>query len=319
MDDGGAASAAAGDGAHLLNHDGGAGPLGDGGTRPVNHDGGACPLGDGGAASAAAGGAAHPFANDGGARSAAGDGARPRIAVSFVRGAPSHPAWFSQRLADLARRAADGLRAAGAEPVVLDSASGHVFSALDYDGVVVLGGGDVDPARYGGDTDEPTVHCVDTGADEAEIDLVNGAIENGRPVLGICRGLQLINVAFAGSLFEDLGADSIHKIHQPQPPMASHPVQIAPDSLLGAALGTGTVTVQSGHHQAVRRLGDRLRVVATAADGVVEAVELARPDEGWLLAVQWHPEEPGSPDGQLHALLEPFVEACRQAPVDVAG
>ena len=246
-------------------------------------------------------------------------GARPRIAVSYVREAPSHPAWFSKVLADLAQRAADGLSAAGAEPVVLNSASGHVFSALDYDGVVILGGGDVDPARYGGDTDEPTIHCVDTGADEAEIDLVNGAIENGRPVLGICRGLQLINVAFAGSLFEDLGPDSLHKIHQSQPPMANHSVHIAPDSLLASALGTDAITVQSGHHQAVRRLGDRLRVVATAADGVVEAVELARPDEGWLLAVQWHPEEPGSPDGQLQALLKPFVEACRQTPLGMAG
>jgi putative glutamine amidotransferase len=270
-------------------------------SRPEDDDGGARPLGDDGGA--------HPLH----------DGARPRLAVSYVRDAPSHPAWFSKVLADLAQRAAAGLSAAGAEPIVLNSASGHVFSALDYDGVVILGGGDVDPARYGGDTDEPTVHCVDTGADETEIDLVHGAIENGRPELGICRGLQLINVAFAGSLIEDLGPDSLHKIHQPQPPMASHPVQIAPDSLLASALGTDAITVQSGHHQAVRRLGDRLRVVATAADGVVEAVELARPDEGWLLAVQWHPEEPGSPDGQLHALLKPFVEACRQTPVGMAG
>ena len=267
----------------------------------MDDDGGARPLGDGGA------------------RGVGDGGARPRIAVSYVRAAPSHPAWFSKRLAELAQRAADGLRAAGAEPVVLDSASGHVFSALDYDGVVILGGGDVDPARYAGDIDEPTVHCVDTAADETEIDLVKGAVENARPVLGICRGLQLINVAFAGSLVEDLGPDSLHKIHQPQPPMATHPVQIAPDSLLASALGTDTITVQSGHHQAVRRLGDRLRVVASAADGVVEAVELARPDEGWLLAVQWHPEGPGSPDGQLQALLKPFVEACRQTPAGMAG
>ena len=237
---------------------------------------------------------------------------RPRIAVSYARDAASHPAWFSDVLASLARHAAAGLKAAGADPVVVNSASGHVFSALDYDGVVILGGGDVDPARYGGDIDEKTVHGVDTAADETEIDLVKGALANGRPVLGICRGLQLINVAFAGTLCEDLGPESFHKIHRPQPPMASHPVRIAPDSLLAEALGTGEVAVQSGHHQAVRRLGDRLRVVATAADGVVEAVELARPDEGWLLAVQWHPEEPGSPEGQFQALLKPFVEACRK-------
>jgi putative glutamine amidotransferase len=243
---------------------------------------------------------------------------RPRIAVSYAQDALSHPAWFSEVLTGLAQHAAAGLVAAGADPVVINSASDHVFSALDYHGVVILGGGDVDPSRYGGDTDERTVHGVDTAADETEIDLVKGAIENGRPVFGICRGLQLINVAFAGSLMEDLGPDSFHKIHQPRPPMASHPVQIAPDSLLAAALGTGDITVQSGHHQAVRRLGDRLRVVATAADGVVEAVELARPDEGWLLAVQWHPEEPGSPEGQFQALLKPFVEACRHTAAGLA-
>src|SRR6185312_151495 len=103
-----------------------------------------------------------PVDDDGGASTVGEDGgARPRIAVSYVRAAPSHPAWFSKVLADLAQRAAAGLSAAGAEPIVLNSASGHVFSALDYDGVVILGGGDVDPARYAGDIDEPTVHCVD--------------------------------------------------------------------------------------------------------------------------------------------------------------
>jgi putative glutamine amidotransferase len=238
-------------------------------------------------------------------------GARPRIAVSYAQDAPSHSAWFSQELAGLARNAVAGLEAAGADAVVIDSASGHVYTAVDFDGVLVLGGGDVDPSRYGGNTAEPTVHGVDTTADETEIDLVIGAVENGRPVFGICRGLQLINVAFAGSLFEDLGPDSVHKVHRENPPMTGHTVTVEPGTLLADVLGAGEVTVQSGHHQAVRRLGDRLRVSATAADGVVEAVELARPDEGWLLAVQWHPEEAGSPAGQLQALLAPFVEACR--------
>jgi putative glutamine amidotransferase len=237
---------------------------------------------------------------------------RPRIAVSYAQDAASHPAWFSEVLADLARRAVAGLDVAGANAVVINASSGHVFTAKDYDGVLILGGGDVDPARYGGNTAEPTVHCVDTAADETEIDLVIGAVENGRPVLGICRGLQLINVAFAGSLTEDLGPESLHKIHQERPPMATHPVAIGRGTLLAGALGPGETMVRSGHHQAVRRLGDRLRVVAAAPDGVVEAVELARRDEGWLLAVQWHPEAEGTPDGQLEALLEAFVTACRE-------
>jgi putative glutamine amidotransferase len=240
---------------------------------------------------------------------------RPRIAVSYAHTAASHPPRFSAHLGELAACAAAGVEAAGGHAVVIDSASGQVFSAEDFDGVLILGGGDVDPARYGGNGAEPTIHCVDTQADETEIDLVVGAHELGKPVFGICRGLQLINVAFGGSLVEDLGQDSAHKIHQENPPMAAHKVSIQPGSLLAAALGAGPVAVQSGHHQAARRLGDRLRVVAVADDGVVEAVELARPDEGWLLAVQWHPEDGGSPDGQLAALMVPFVEACRGAQV----
>ncbi|NKX55170.1 gamma-glutamyl-gamma-aminobutyrate hydrolase family protein [Arthrobacter mobilis] len=236
---------------------------------------------------------------------------RPRIAVSFARTAASHPPHFAAELARLAARAAAGVEAAGGDAVVIDSASGEVFSAEDFDGVLILGGGDVDPARYGGNAAEPTVHGVDTRADETEIDLVVGAHELGKPVLGICRGLQLINVAFGGSLIEDLGKESVHRIHQEQAPMAVHKVGIEPDSILAGALGTGPVPVQSGHHQAVRRLGDRLHVVARADDGVVEAVELDRPDEGWLLAVQWHPEDEGSPEGQLAALMAPFVAACR--------
>jgi putative glutamine amidotransferase len=238
---------------------------------------------------------------------------RPRIAVSYARTAASHPPRFSAHLGELAARAAAGVEAAGGHAIVVDAASGQVFSAEDFDGVLILGGGDVDPARYGGDTAEPTVHGVDTQADETEIDLVVGAHELGKPVFGICRGLQLINVAFGGTLIEDLGRDSVHKVHQEDPPMAAHKVSIRPGSLLAAALGPGPVAVQSGHHQSARRLGDRLRVVAAADDGVVEAVELARPDEGWLLAVQWHPEDDGSPNGQLEALMVPFVAACRSA------
>ncbi|NKX49386.1 gamma-glutamyl-gamma-aminobutyrate hydrolase family protein [Arthrobacter deserti] len=238
---------------------------------------------------------------------------RPRIALSYARTAPGHPPRFAAELARLAARAAAGVEAAGGDAVVIDSSSGTVFRAGDFDGVLILGGGDVDPARYGGNSAEPTIHGVDSQADETEIDLVLGAYGQGRPVFGICRGLQLINVAFGGSLVEDLGRESVHRVHQEDAPMALHKVCVEPGSMLAGALGTGPVAVQSGHHQAVRRLGDRLQVSATADDGVVEAVELARPEEGWLVAVQWHREDEGSPDGQLAALLEPFVTACREA------
>ena len=204
------------------------------------------------------------------------------------------------------------MEAAGGDAVVLDAASGGVFSVEDYDGVVILGGGDVDPARYGGDMAAPDLHGVDTAADEAEIDLAVGAAETGRPLLGICRGLHVINVAFGGSLIEDLGPDSAHKIHRENAGMAVHEVGIEPGTLLATVVGQDRITVASGHHQAVRRLGDGLRVSAAAPDGVIEAVESARPGQHWVLAVQWHPEGTLAPRGQLAALLAPFLDACRR-------
>ncbi|WP_413248877.1 gamma-glutamyl-gamma-aminobutyrate hydrolase family protein [Sinomonas flava] len=244
----------------------------------------------------------------------------PRIAVTWAASAPSHEAWFHAELAALTHSAEAGLAAAGADAVVLDAAAGHLPPAEEFDGVLVMGGGDVDPALYGGDAAHPSIVDVDRTADDAEAALVRDALSAGRPVLGICRGLQLINVVLGGTLEEDLGSRGMHRNHaDPSGPMVLHNAAIEPGTRLFEMLGPAARVV-SGHHQGVGRLGEGLRISAMAPDGVVEAVESADPGV-WLVAVQWHPEDPqtAAPDGvndpgQLGAILGAFVDACRTAP-----
>lgn len=246
--------------------------------------------------------------------------AAPRIAVTWADTAPSHEPWFHAELAGLTASAAGALGAAGAHAVVLDAATGALPAAEDFDGVVVMGGGDVDPALYGGDAAHPSIDGVDRAADDAEARLVREALAAARPVLGICRGLQLVNVVLGGSLHKDLprtapgGVPGMHLNHaDPTGPMVLHDVAIEPGTRLAGMLGE-RARVVSGHHQAAARLGAGLRAAATAPDGVVEALEAADP-ETWLVAVQWHPEDPqtaGAAPGQLEAIMGAFVAACRE-------
>ncbi|WP_369045581.1 gamma-glutamyl-gamma-aminobutyrate hydrolase family protein [Sinomonas sp. P10A9] len=245
----------------------------------------------------------------------------PRIAVTWADTAASHEPWFHEELATLTANAVAGLEAAGGDAVILDAAAGGLPDAESFDGVLVMGGGDVDPALYGGDAAHPTIDGVDRAADDAEARLVRDALAARRPVLGICRGLQLINVALGGTLHEDLGAGGPHRNHaNPQGPMVLHDVAIEPGTRLWGMLGH-TATVVSGHHQAAARVGAGLRVAATAPDGVIEALESADRDS-WLLAVQWHPEdaqtaadEGAAEPAQLAAIMGAFASACRERSV----
>jgi putative glutamine amidotransferase len=242
---------------------------------------------------------------------------RPRIAVSYARTAASHPPRFSAHLGELAARAAAGVEAAGGHAIVVDAASGQVFSAEDFDGVLILGGGDVDPARYGGDTAEPTVHGVDTQADETEIDLVVGAHELGKPVFGICRGLQLINVAHGGTLYQDISTQKpgalVHRDADAYD-LNFHQVDILPDTRLARLLGSGRHKINSVHHQGVKDLAPGFVVEAVSpTDGVVEAIR--HTGGPWIAAVQWHPEFHRPELGVIDdtPLLRDFLAAARAA------
>jgi len=160
------------------------------------------------------------------------------------------------------------------------------------DGLLFTGGGDVHPAAYASQP-HPKVTFVDEDRDRVEIALLHLAIQRRLPFLGICRGLQVINVALGGTLFEDITEqrpDSVKHDYAPGYPRnyLAHSVDIENGSRLQQVLGLQQAQVNSLHHQAVRRLADGLTATATASDGVLEALELTEYPFG--LAVQWHPE-----------------------------
>jgi len=159
-------------------------------------------------------------------------------------------------------------------------------------GLLLTGGEDVDPARYGA-APHPALGAVHTARDATEVALLAAARERRLPVLAICRGIQLLNVALGGTLVQDLSSERPSAIRHDQPhdrEARTHDVAIAADSTLAAATGATAIAVNSYHHQAVDRLGHGLRVTATALDGVIEGAEV-EDRAWWVVAVQWHPED----------------------------
>lgn len=211
------------------------------------------------------------------------------------------------------------LAAAGAAPVTIplhldESTLRAIYDRLD--GLFLPGGEDLDPAEYGEENHE-LLGAVDQERDRTELLLARWAVQDGKPLLAVCRGMQLLNVATGGSLYQDIRAlrDGSEQ-HDYFPPKyervrISHSVHIADNSPLAPIYGRQT-DVNSMHHQAVKELGRGCRAIAWAPDGVVEAVQVtAHP---FALGVQWHPEELASLDGhQEHSLLfNAFVEQCRR-------
>ncbi|WP_370056848.1 gamma-glutamyl-gamma-aminobutyrate hydrolase family protein [Leifsonia sp. EB41] len=169
------------------------------------------------------------------------------------------------------------------------------------DAVVIVGGEDIAPRFYGGSAGYPHESLHRETADAAQLALVHRAIERGLPLLGICRGLQIVNVALGGTLVQDLGESDHVRRGVPIPEvLTTHPVLLEPDSRVEELLGGPVVAVRSAHHQAADVVGEGLRVTGRAPDGHVEAIEH---ETAPILAVQWHPEDPAAPAGQLTALL----------------
>ena len=179
----------------------------------------------------------------------------------------------------------------------------------DADAVVIMGGEDVSPVFYGGEVDYPGRSLHYRSADEGQIALVRRAVADGTPLLGICRGEQIINVALGGTLHQHIEDGDLHR-NTGVPiteVMADHEVRLAPGSRIADVLGADTVIVRSAHHQAIDRVGDGLVVAATAPDGGIEAVEhVSAPITG----VQWHPEDAQAAADQLPALLEALAAAA---------
>jgi putative glutamine amidotransferase len=182
------------------------------------------------------------------------------------------------------------------------------------DGLLIPGGVDLDPATYG-ESPLPTCGRLDPARDRVELQFARWAIAEGKPLFGLCRGLQIVNVALGGTLYQDIATqrgDAIKHDYFPTAGFArdhvAHPVAVTAGSRLDALVGAASIGVNSMHHQAVKDLAPGLVTTAVAPDGVVEALESS--GEQFVLGVQWHPESLTDRDPRMHRLLSGFVQAA---------
>jgi putative glutamine amidotransferase len=204
----------------------------------------------------------------------------------------------------------------GGEVRIIDPSMAVADALAGVDGLLLTGGGDVEPARYGA-TPHEKLEDVDPARDEFEIGLIAAARTGDLPIFAICRGVQVLNVAAGGTLVQDIPSEVTgalkHSLDAPHPPYElAHEVWVEKDSLLAKLMGdrlvgSDTCEVNSRHHQAVKTVGPGYRVSATAPDGVIEAIE--DPGARFCVGVQWHPENFWR-TGEFRALYEGFLEAA---------
>lgn len=203
----------------------------------------------------------------------------------------------------------DAVRRAGGIPILLPPGEPRQVHLLPHlDGVILSGGGDIDPAFYQG-RHHQTIYMVDLERDRSEIELVRQVVQLNIPTLSICRGTQVLNVALGGTLVEHLpdevGDDISHRLPPSKP--TYHPITIEPGSQLAEIIRQTQISPTSWHHQAVRQPAPGLKVVARAPDGTIEALEM--PAHPWLIAVQWHPEMTAHDDPGQQRLFDALVKA----------
>lgn len=233
---------------------------------------------------------------------------RPRIAISSGRaGVPvaagTLPSYY------LGEGYPRAVAAAGGIPLILPCVPGQedelAAGSMDgVDGLLLAGGTDIHPESYGQAYDPALTHDPDPVRDRFELALVQAARERSLPVLGVCRGFQILNVAYGGSLSQHHPHESARVIDSPDLRIEETDVRLDPSSRLSGMLGAASTTVYCIHHQAVDKVGPGLRVVGQAADGTVEALEDASGAE--VLGVLWHPEQMLDSDGS-RALYRAFV------------
>jgi putative glutamine amidotransferase len=232
---------------------------------------------------------------------------RPLIAIVGRRATNSSVLRFSGTIA--AETLLDAVLRAGGEPVILHG--GADLAAMPerlaaFDGVVLPGGGDLNPACYCASA-QPESEAPDDRQDAFDLAVIRASLASSTPMLAICRGLQVLNVACGGTLRQHI-SDQDHDGETVEHKGARHPVTLAAGSRLRRLAGADEITVSSYHHQAVDRLGGGLRAVACAPDGCVEAME--HPATG-TLAVQWHPEDLAATHAYDQALFDDLVTRAR--------
>lgn len=248
-------------------------------------------------------------------RSPLGGGRRPVIGITGRRMPIDSPFPLLGSIS-IQETYADAVDRAGGLPAVLAPRLLGADDADDYiaslDGLLLTGGPDVDPGRYGQDAHART-YGVSRLQDEFEVALLDAADRRDKPVLCICRGLQLLNVAHGGTLHQHL--PEVEGTFEHGIPAGGggtrNVIDVDPDSRLAAALGTTTPEGECHHHQGVDRVGAGLRIVARAADGVVEGLEPAT-SQRWLVAVQWHPEDTAHHDSAQQRLVDELVIQARR-------
>ncbi|MGH7638508.1 MAG: gamma-glutamyl-gamma-aminobutyrate hydrolase family protein [Gemmatimonadaceae bacterium] len=237
---------------------------------------------------------------------------RPIVALT----APTKPVEGMMRVR-LNQAYIDAVRAAGLVPLVVPPLSESELAGVveAVDGIVLTGGEDVDPVEFGARR-HPKTQEPHKERDQCELSLVRIAREMRIPTLAICRGMQLVNVAFGGTLIQDIASERPNALRHDRSSERTtrvHDVRIETDSRLARAVGASDIVVNTSHHQAVDSVPPELRVSAHAPDGIIEGAEWTA-DDWWMLAVQWHPEELVS-DGQQwdRGLFRAFATAVRES------
>ncbi|MFI1287657.1 gamma-glutamyl-gamma-aminobutyrate hydrolase family protein [Streptomyces sp. NPDC020792] len=231
---------------------------------------------------------------------------RPLIAVPARFSATTSALRFAAEVN--ARALVEAVWRAGGEPATIHPAdpAGHDVAArlARFDGVLLPGGGDLAPHRYGAADAHDSVYDVDDLQDAFDLEVARRALGSGLPLLAICRGLQVVNTVLGGTLHQDMGGPGRDHRH------VRHPVSLAPGSALARITRADKVEASCYHHQHIDRLGEGLTVTAGAADGTVEGVERAD-GTGWFAAVQWHPEDTAHEDPAQQRLFDALVGAAR--------
>ncbi|MGA2751010.1 MAG: gamma-glutamyl-gamma-aminobutyrate hydrolase family protein [Verrucomicrobiota bacterium] len=227
---------------------------------------------------------------------------------------------FADFSISLSNRYTDAVIDAGGLPQVFPATTSKtvISEALDRcDGVLMTGGDDIDPRLYATDLPDAlakTVGPLEPERDLWETELIAQVLKRHKPLFGICRGHQMLNVALGGTLVVDIASllpNALNHRRMDRKMEPVHDVSIAPDSLLGKITGLRSLAVNSTHHQAIGLLADPLRAVAQSPDGIIEAVELKQPDGmPFLLAVQFHPERLIDSNPVFLRLFTSFIDAC---------
>jgi putative glutamine amidotransferase len=231
---------------------------------------------------------------------------RPLIAIPARFSASASALRFAAEVS--ARKLVQAVYTAGGEPLAVHPSApagraddAEVADRLSFaDGVLLPGGGDVSPVHYGGG-DHEALYDIDADQDAFDLAVARWALDRGRPLLAICRGMQVVNVARGGTLLQDMPSHHRHVLSQ---------LTLRGGTAVRDVLGHERVTISCYHHQAVDQIGHRLRATATSEDGVVEALELDEPTGAWFLGVQWHPEDTAADDPAQQSVFDALVAAA---------